>query len=119
MIGVKEKRQCVTLSLAAGVFLIGNMAGGRPWGEAQMVAQELRVEQARMAVEAAATMGEPEEMVAPVEHEAIESTSRFGDGQPRTRLPVAGNVPSSVTTGCEGGGPESRLQGWLDGRERH
>ena len=52
----REKRQCVTLSLAAGAFKRSN---GR-WpsmGEAQRQAQELRLEQARLAVEAARARG--------------------------------------------------------------
>eukprot|EP00435_Cladocopium_sp_Y103_P071083 s29_g36.t1 len=65
----REKRQCVTLSLAAGVF---KRQHGR-WPslkEAQEGAQELRLEQARLAVEASVTIGQPEEVVSPVEHEA-------------------------------------------------
>eukprot|EP00435_Cladocopium_sp_Y103_P073900 s35_g45.t1 len=66
---VKERRQCVTLSLAAGVFK--HREGRWPsMGEAQRQAQEIRVEQTRLAVEAASAMGEPQEMVSPVEHEA-------------------------------------------------
>lgn len=66
---VKEKRQCVTLSLAAAVF---KRHHGR-WpsmGEAQQVAQRIRLEQTRLASEVATTLGEPEEMVSAVEHEA-------------------------------------------------
>ena len=65
---VKEKRQCVTLSLAAGV-LLHEHAEVPGVAAAQREAQQLRLEQARQAVEAAGAMGEPEEMVAAVEHE--------------------------------------------------
>eukprot|EP00435_Cladocopium_sp_Y103_P042118 s923_g11.t1 len=65
----KEKRQCVTLSLAAGVFR--HKHGRWPtMGEAQQQAQVLRLEQARLATEAATVLGEAEEMISPVEHEA-------------------------------------------------
>eukprot|EP00435_Cladocopium_sp_Y103_P058511 s1062_g20.t1 len=65
----KERRQCVTLSLAAGVFR--HKHGRWPtMGEAQQQAQVLRLEQARLATEAATVLGEAEEMVSPVEHEA-------------------------------------------------
>eukprot|EP00435_Cladocopium_sp_Y103_P002944 s2186_g1.t1 len=65
----RERRQCVTLSLAAGIF---RRQHGR-WPsmtEVQLQAQQLRLEQARLAVEAATTIGVAEEMVSPVEHEA-------------------------------------------------
>ena len=65
----RERRQCVTLSLAAALF---RRKEGR-WpsmGEAQRQAQELRLEQARLATEVCAVLGEAEEMVAAVEHEA-------------------------------------------------
>ena len=64
-----ERRQCVTLSLAAALFRRRN---GR-WPsmkEAQEQAQRLRLEQARLAAEAVSALGEAEEMVAAVEHEA-------------------------------------------------
>eukprot|EP00435_Cladocopium_sp_Y103_P016273 s1669_g4.t1 len=65
----KEKRQCVTLSLAAGIF--HRLQGRWPsMAEAQQQAQALRVEQARLATEARTIMGDAEEMVSPVEHEA-------------------------------------------------
>ena len=67
---VKEKRQCVTLSLAAG--LLQHQQGDVPSvGEAQKEAQQLRLEQARQAVEAAGTMGEPEEMVSAVDETRV------------------------------------------------
>ena len=66
---VKERRQCVTLSLAAACF---RRRHGR-WpsmGEAQQQAQVFRLEQTRLAVEAMALIGEADEVVAAVEHEA-------------------------------------------------
>ena len=63
-----ERRQCVTLALAAGVAWREN--GRRPTvSEVQEKALSFRMEQTRQAVEALQVMGEPEEMVTAVEHE--------------------------------------------------
>ena len=64
----KEKRQCVTKVLAAGMHLVQH--GVTPtMEEVQKATQEFRLEQARLAVEAEGVMGHPEPKVAPVEHE--------------------------------------------------
>ena len=63
-----ERRQCVTLALAAGAAW--REKGRRPTlKEVQERAVSFRMEQTRQAVEALQVMGEPEEMVTPVEHE--------------------------------------------------
>ena len=63
-----ERRQCVTLALAAGVAW--REKGRRPTvSEVQEKALSFRMEQTRQAVEALQVMGEPEEMVTAVEHE--------------------------------------------------
>ena len=64
----KEKRQCVTKVLAAGLHLAQH--GKVPaMNEVERATQEFRLEQARLAVEAEGVMGHPETKVAPVEHE--------------------------------------------------
>lgn len=63
-----ERRQCVTLALAAGAAW--REKGRRPTTqEVQEKASGLRMEQTRQAVEALQVMGEPDEMVTAVEHE--------------------------------------------------
>ena len=63
-----ERRQCVTITIAAMVEW--KEKGRRPSVEqVQTRAQSLRLEQTRLAVDAANTIGEAEEMVAAVEHE--------------------------------------------------
>ena len=63
-----ERRQCVTMTMAAAVEW---RKGGRRPDPKEVVrkAQELRLEQTRMAKEAEELIGNPEEMVAPIEHE--------------------------------------------------
>ena len=63
-----EKRQCVTVTIAALVAQQSGRSLPSP-AEVRDLAQELRVEQTRLASEAATVLGEPEEMVAAVEHE--------------------------------------------------
>lgn len=63
-----ERRQCVTLALVAGAAW--REKGRRPTiEEVQDKAVSFRMEQTRQAVEALQVMGDPEEMVTPVEHE--------------------------------------------------
>lgn len=63
-----ERRQCVTMTMAAAVEW--RKRGRRPDPkEVVRKAQELRLEQTRMAKEAEELIGNPEEMVAPIEHE--------------------------------------------------
>ncbi|CAK9114808.1 unnamed protein product [Durusdinium trenchii] len=63
-----ERRQCVTITIAAMVEW--KEKSRRPSVEqVQTRAQSLRLEQTRLAVDAANTIGEAEEMVAAVEHE--------------------------------------------------
>ena len=63
-----ERRQCVTLALAAGAAW--REKGRRPTlEEVQEKALGFRMEQTRQAVEALQVMGDPEEMVTAVEHE--------------------------------------------------
>ena len=63
-----EKRQCVTLTLAAGIHR--HQTGSLPtFHQAVEKAKELRLEQARQAAEAGRTVGEPNEFVSAVEHE--------------------------------------------------
>ena len=63
-----EKRQCVTLTLAAG--LLRHKEGSLPTVQAAVQeAQSLRLEQTRQACEATRTIGEPSEVVTAVEHE--------------------------------------------------
>ena len=65
---VIEKRQCVTLAVAAAVLWAEQ--GRRPEAqEVQRRAQDYRLEQTRLAVEALHTLGDPEEIVTAVEHE--------------------------------------------------
>eukprot|EP00435_Cladocopium_sp_Y103_P039436 s669_g10.t1 len=65
---VIEKRQCVTLAIAAAVLWLES--GQVPAAEAvQRKAQLYRLEQTRLALEAAQLLGEPEEIVTAVEHE--------------------------------------------------
>ena len=62
-----ERRQCVTMTMAAAVEW--RKRGRRPDPkEVVRKAQELRLEQTRMAKEAEELIGNPEEMVAPIEH---------------------------------------------------
>lgn len=65
---VVEKRQCMTITLAAAVEWRQRARRPTP-EEVHRRAQEMREDQTRMALEAAEVMGNPEEMVAPVEHE--------------------------------------------------
>eukprot|EP00435_Cladocopium_sp_Y103_P012460 s1027_g3.t1 len=65
---VVEKRQCVTLAVAAGV-LYEETQRVPTAGEVQRRAQLYRLEQTRLAVEASQVLGEPAEMVTAVEHE--------------------------------------------------
>ena len=63
-----ERRQCVTMTMAAAVEWRGR--GRRPSPkEVHTKAQELRLEQTRLAKEAEQLIGTAEEMVAPIEHE--------------------------------------------------
>ena len=65
---VIEKRQCVTLAVAAGI--VWAEKGQKPEAqEVQRRAQDYRLEQTRLAVEAAQTLGDPDEVVTAVEHE--------------------------------------------------
>lgn len=65
---VMEKRQCVTVTIAAAV--LWRQHGRRPTvAEVHAKAKELRLEQTRLAQEAIQVMGTAAEMVAPVEHE--------------------------------------------------
>ena len=65
---VPEKRQCVTKTLAAGS--LWREKGRRPsLEEVEKRAQEMRLDQARLAVEAQSQMGEPAEFITPIEHE--------------------------------------------------
>ena len=64
----KEKRQCVTKVFAAGLLI--TQEGRVPTlDEVEKLAQDFRLEQARLAVEAEGVMGHAETRVAPVEHE--------------------------------------------------
>ena len=66
---VKERKQCVMLALGASVAWHRN--GRQPSiAEAQQEAQQIRLEQARLAAEARGQMGDPPEYVTAVEHEA-------------------------------------------------
>ena len=65
---VIEKRQCVTKTLAAGI--LWREKGRRPTlQEVENKARELRLDQARLALDAATQMGEAAEFVTPIEHE--------------------------------------------------
>ena len=65
---VEEKRQCVTKTLAVG--LLWRKLHRRPsMAEVQTCAQEVRITQTRLALEALTQMGPAEEFVTPVEHE--------------------------------------------------
>eukprot|EP00435_Cladocopium_sp_Y103_P045096 s974_g12.t2 len=63
-----EKRQCVTLAVAAGV-LYEETKRVPTASEVQKRAQLYRLDQTRLAVEAAQALGDPDEMVTAVEHE--------------------------------------------------
>lgn len=65
---VIEKKQCVTLAVAAGI--VWSEKGQKPDAqEVQRRAQDYRLEQTRPAVEAAQALGDPDEVVTAVEHE--------------------------------------------------
>ena len=64
----KEKRQCVTMTMAAAIEW--RTRGRRPTlEEVHGRAQDVRLAQARLAKEAEEVVGRPEELVAPIEHE--------------------------------------------------
>lgn len=64
----EERRQCVTKTLAVGI--LWRRLHRRPsLAEVKTCAQEVRLTQARLALEALAQMGVAEEFVTPVEHE--------------------------------------------------
>ena len=64
----EEKRQCVTKTMAAGI--LWRRLGRRPtMAEVVEEARELRLEQARIPVDANTQMGQAAEFVTPVEHE--------------------------------------------------
>ena len=63
-----EKRQCVTLTMAAAAAWKQN--GRRPTlAEVQELGQQMRLEQTRLAIEAMVALGDAEEVVTAVEHE--------------------------------------------------
>ena len=65
---IEERRQCVTKTLAVGI--LWRRLHRRPsLAEVRTCAQEVRLTQARLALEALAQMGVAEEFVTPVEHE--------------------------------------------------
>eukprot|EP00435_Cladocopium_sp_Y103_P076192 s59_g80.t1 len=65
---IVEKRQCVTLAVAAGV-LYEETRRVPTASDVQKRAQLYRLEQTRLAVEASQVLGDPDEMVTAVEHE--------------------------------------------------
>ena len=96
-----ERRQCVTMTIAAAVEW--RRRGRRPHpDEVRQKAQELRLEQTRLAKEAETLIGGPEEFVAPIEHEL--RIYIHGPGHPGARegfqriscLPGGGSPGSSV-----------------------